>query len=104
DYIHAVETASLDNGDLSEDVVDRIRNPPQSTLNISDPNDVYSLKQFLAAQHSSQQTYHDFQLNHNERYPQDPMLSLEQVKSRIAAWTGVETIEQDMCRRFCMAF
>ncbi|KAF8490700.1 hypothetical protein JB92DRAFT_2754083, partial [Gautieria morchelliformis] len=50
------------------------------------------------------QTYGDIQANHNDRYPDEPMLSYEQIKSRITTWTGVEAILVEMCSKSCTAF
>jgi hypothetical protein len=49
-YIRAVANVSLDDGHLSEEVVACLHNPPQCVLEINDPHELYSLKQFLATQ------------------------------------------------------
>ena len=73
-FIKALRCASLDNGDLTEDALARLRHP-QHVLEIEDPNELYSLKQYLATQNASQQTYHDIRGNHHDRFPALPMLS-----------------------------
>ncbi|KAF8579391.1 hypothetical protein K439DRAFT_1620575 [Ramaria rubella] len=42
-FIQGLEQANLDNGDLSEDVLERLRHPPEEELSIEDPNDLYAL-------------------------------------------------------------
>jgi hypothetical protein len=92
DSIKAVENACLDNGDLSADVVAQIRSPPQDILTIEDPSELYSLKQYLAAQGASQHVYMSFHNNHNEVFPEMPMLSYEQIQKKVAHWSGIQPI------------
>ncbi|KAF8510434.1 hypothetical protein JB92DRAFT_2728038, partial [Gautieria morchelliformis] len=103
-FIEALRDASLDNGDLDVESLHHLRHPHQYALNIDDDNHLFSLKQFLADQNASRQTYTDHQRNHNERYPDDPMLSFAQVVSKVEEWSGVVPIVSDMCPKFCIAY
>ncbi|KAF8577252.1 hypothetical protein K439DRAFT_1418381 [Ramaria rubella] len=110
DFIKAIQVTLLDNGDLSNNVLTQLRNPPQHLLQLEDRPDLHSLKMFLAMQKSSQQTYEDVRLVHNEFYPDELMLSLrhdpsaDYPQSRVAEWSGVEVIVHDMCPEGCMAY
>ena len=103
-WIKALEDASLDNGHLSAEVLQRLRNPPQHKFHFDDADEFYSIKQFIATINASQQTYNNVRSNHNERFPDLPMLSLDQIKSKLGEWTGVETIQVDMCANSCIAY
>jgi len=65
DFIKALRCASLDKGALTKDALARLHHP-QHVLEIEDPNELYSLKQYLATQNASQQMYHDIHSNHND--------------------------------------
>jgi hypothetical protein len=92
DFIKVVEYACLDNGDLSTDVMAQIRSPPQDILTIEDPSELYSLKQYLVAQGASQHVYTSFRNNHNNAFPEMPMLSYEQIQKKVAHWSGIQPI------------
>ncbi|KAF8583438.1 hypothetical protein K439DRAFT_1647251 [Ramaria rubella] len=93
-FIKALENASLDNGNLSDE---QLKNPPQEVFCVNDPNELYSLKQYLAVQNASQG-------NHNSCYPKDPMLLHSQIKSKVAQWSGVEPMVHNMCPNSCMSY
>jgi len=56
-FVRAIKFASLNNGDLTPAIVMQLNNPLQEILQITDPNELYSLKQYLATQGASQKTY-----------------------------------------------
>jgi hypothetical protein len=104
DFIKALELATLDNGDLSEEALFRLRNPPQHELTLDNPDEKYSIKQFLTSMNSSQTTYQSFHENHNEHFPEHPMLSWDRLKTKLSEWTGIEAIKNDMCANSCIAY
>ncbi|KAF8573643.1 hypothetical protein K439DRAFT_1229992, partial [Ramaria rubella] len=104
DFIHAPQDASLDNGDLEEEALFRLCNPPEHELEIEDPDEIFSLEQFLATQNSSQETYAKICQSHNKRYPEEPMLLYHQIKRKVADWSGVEAIVHDMYLNLCVAY
>ncbi|KAF8583614.1 hypothetical protein K439DRAFT_1647178 [Ramaria rubella] len=81
DFIHALQDASLDNGDLEEEALF-----------------------WLSTQNSSQETYVKICQSHNKRYPEEPMLSYHQIKRKVVDWSGVEAIVHDMCPDSCVAY
>lgn len=57
DFIKEIRAATLDNGNLDDDLVDRLRNPPEQPADISDPDLRLSLDLFLAVTNASEETY-----------------------------------------------
>ncbi|KAF8574469.1 hypothetical protein K439DRAFT_1649767 [Ramaria rubella] len=104
EFIHAMEAASLDNGDLSEGILECIWGPSQVVLSITDQEELFTIKQFLACQGASQETYSAVRDNQNEFFPESPMISYEQVRNRIAKWSGIEAIMHDMCPNSCIVY
>ncbi|KAJ6459140.1 hypothetical protein C8R47DRAFT_1328050 [Mycena vitilis] len=103
-FIEAVKNASLDNGDLDEDALHRLRNPSREPVDVSDPAERYSLALFLATTHGSEQQYNDLRDAYLERHPENEVLSLAQIKRKVAEWSGVVPIESHMCREGCVAY
>ncbi|KAF8579996.1 hypothetical protein K439DRAFT_1298412, partial [Ramaria rubella] len=65
-----LQDASLDNGDLEEEALFWLHNPPEHELEIEDPDEIFFLEQFLATQNSSQETYAKICQSHNKRHPE----------------------------------
>lgn len=103
-FIWMLRNATLENSGLDSHSIYRLCNPATEPLQIDDPNEIYSLKQYIAAQHSSQNTYRTFQRNHNSHFPEFPMLSYEQIQKRLETWTGITPIMTAQCRNTCMAY
>jgi hypothetical protein len=103
-FVRALRNASLENGDLSAHFLERLHNPPTCELKVDDLDELYSLKQFLATENSLQQVYTNIQKNHNNCFPNKPMLSQDQIKIKMAEWSGVVPIVNDMCVNTCIAY
>ena len=56
-FIKEIQAASLDNGGLDDDILERLRNPPKEPTDISDPDTRLSLDLYLAVTNSSEDTY-----------------------------------------------
>ncbi|KIJ23359.1 hypothetical protein M422DRAFT_62428 [Sphaerobolus stellatus SS14] len=104
EFIRAIRAATLDNGDLDPTTLARLRNPPDEQLKIEDENEMFSLKQFIATSRGSEDTYRNIRINHNERYSDNAMLSLEQVQTKVQNWSGVIPIKKDQCFNTCIAY
>lgn len=106
DFIRALEVASLDDehNRLSEDAVERLRNPPTSPVDVSDPDFRLALDLFLAHLQSSQESYTLTREAILRRHPDDNIPSYDQMKRRIAEVTGVVPIIHHMCPNSCLAF
>jgi hypothetical protein len=104
DFIKEVQAATLDNGNLDNNLVYCLHNPPEQPADISDPNVWLSLDLFLAATNASKETYkvrHDAILR---RYPESGVLSYYAVKKRVAEISGVVAVYDNMCINSCHAF
>ena len=62
------------------------------------------LRIFLAQVNSSQRAYDETITAIRLAYPEDDILSLDQVKRRISRLTGIYAIEKDMCPNTCLAY
>ena len=65
---------------------------------------MYSLKQYLALQGASHKTYTAFQANHNDTFPDMPMLSYKQIDKKVGEWSGILLIVHHMCPVSCIAY
>jgi hypothetical protein len=106
EFIQALDTASLDDeySRLDLDSIGRLRNPPTSRPDISDPNFRLGLDLFLASIKSSQDTYNMSRDAVLRRHPDDKIPSYDQMKRRIAEITGIVPIVDDICKNSCIAF
>ena len=103
-FVDAVARATLNNSGLSDEVLLRLRDPPQHLLKIDDPSELYSLKQYLASQGASHKTYTAFRENHNDAFPDIPMLTYEQIDKRVGEWSGIHPIVHHMCPNSCITY
>lgn len=104
DFIHAVKNASLENGDLDDETLARLRDPPTEPLDISDPALRYSLDNFLATTNASEETYKANRDAYLRRHPENEVLSHAAIKKKVAEWSGVVPIRSEMCPKTCMAY
>jgi hypothetical protein len=86
EFICALKSASLDSGDLDAEALTRLQNPAEHVLEVSNPNNLFSLEQYLATQGPSQDTYMRICENHNKRYPGNEILSYEKVQISAMEW------------------
>jgi hypothetical protein len=103
-FIQEISCATLDNGKLDKDVISRIRNPIQDTVDISDPDQRLSLDLFIATRNASEATYHDVRTAIKRRSPDINVLSHHLVKELVAEISGVVSVQDDMCINSCHAF
>ena len=104
DFIKEICAATLENGNLDDDVIHRLRNPPEEPTDISDPDVRLSLDLFLAVTNASEETYHASRDAILRRYPDSGVLSYYAVKKLVAEITGVVAVYDDMCINSCHAF
>lgn len=99
EFIRALDGASLDKEDsrLDADTLHRLRNPPTSCVDLTDPDLRLGLDLFLASIKSSQDTYTMSRDAIIRRHPDDDIPTYDQMKRRIAEITGVVPIVDDMC-------
>jgi hypothetical protein len=106
EFIQALDIASLDDeySRLDSDSIERLRNPPTSRPDTTDPDFRLGLDLFLASIKSSQDTYHMSRDAVLRRHPDDKIPSYDRMKRRIAEITGIVPIVDDMCKNSCIAF
>lgn len=106
EFILALEKASLDDrfSKLGPEALWRLRNPPTCPANITTPDLRLGLDLFLSTINSSQQTYTDTRKAILRRHPDDDIPTYNQIKSQIVEITGVESTENDMCIKSCLAY
>jgi hypothetical protein len=104
EFIKEIRTATLDNGSLDGDVLERLRNPPKEPTDICDPDIRLSLDLFLAVTNASEDTYKSCREAIQRRHPDSNILSYYSVKKLVAEITGVIAVYDDMCINSCHAF
>ncbi|KDR65528.1 hypothetical protein GALMADRAFT_81760, partial [Galerina marginata CBS 339.88] len=104
EFKRALEKASLDNGDLDAEELDRLRNPVTKPVDIDDRDVLLSIKLFLSTSNASDQIYKNIHKNVVEDSPDCNILSHAQVKKALAELTGVHAIVHDMCPNSCIAY
>ena len=106
EFIQALDSATLDDeySRLDPDTLERLRNPPTSPANVSDPDFRLGLDLFLASLNASQATYNMSREGILRRHPDDHMPSYDQMKRAIAEITGIVPIVDDMCTNSCIAY
>jgi hypothetical protein len=103
-FIRLLREATLETSGMDAAAINKLRNPLTVPLVIENEDELYSLRQYIAASRGSQDIYRLFQANHNTRFPNHPMLSYEQVRKRLATWSGISPILTSQCPNTCMAF
>jgi hypothetical protein len=104
EFKRALEKASLDNGDLDDEELERLRNPVTQIVDIDDRDVLLSIKLFLSTSNASDQTYKNIHKDLVEDSPHRKILSHAQVKKALAELTGVHAIVHDMCPNSCIAY
>lgn len=89
---------------MDAETLARLRDPPTEPLDISDPTLRYSLDLFLAATHGSEDAYNKNREAYLRRHPENEVLSLAEIKNKVAEWSGVVPISSDMCPNTCVGY
>ncbi|KAJ7315520.1 hypothetical protein DFH08DRAFT_629013, partial [Mycena albidolilacea] len=81
-FIECLRGASLDNADeaLPLEVLEQLRNPPETPLTLDNPDYRLSLYIFLAVSNASEVTYDTVRLGILRRHPEDDILTYHRVK------------------------
>jgi hypothetical protein len=108
EFILLLKNASLDDpiSKLSDDALDRLRNPPRGPIDIDQPGIRHSISMYLALEHASQDAYNRIQRSTIRNFAQgnEDILSFYSVEKLISKYTGVESIDHDMCPNTCLAY
>lgn len=102
--IQEISSATLENDKLDPDMFERLRNPINEAIDISDPDTRLSLDLFMACNHASELTYKAVRDSVLRRIPNLNILSYYSVKKLVSEITGVGSVLDDMCINSCVAF
>ena len=103
-FIRSLQNASLDNDSLPPLVLQRLRTPLQHRADMTDPDLRCSIKMFLGSSTASEEVYTTMRDACMERNPDNQILSLDQVKRKVAELSGVSSVVHDMCQNSCLAY
>ncbi|KAF9232879.1 hypothetical protein BU15DRAFT_90555 [Melanogaster broomeanus] len=109
-FIQALRSASTTDPvtKLSDDALDRLRNPPNVPLLIDNPGVRHSISTYLALEHASQAAYEGVCRSSKHNFMGAPgaedVLSFHNVEKLISIHTGVEPLLHNMCPNTCHAF
>ena len=103
-FINSIRSATLDNGGLDDETIERLRNPPEGPPDVDNPDLILAIKIFLATTKASQDTYTDVGEVISERFPDCDFFSLDRLKRRIRNLTGITPLFYDMCDNSCIGF
>lgn len=103
-FINLLRNATLDDGTLDDEIIDRLRNPLQGPPEIDDPDLLLALKVFLATNNASEDCYAKVRDAVCGRFPECEFLSQDRLKRRITQLTGITSIVHDMCINSCIGY
>lgn len=109
-FVHSLQNASLNDGQLTEDRLDRLLNPIEEGVDLLDgPNGrdrdlLLSLRLFLAHTTSSQENYEASIDAASIAIPDCKPLHHNAVRKKLEELTGVYAIYDDLCVTSCVAF
>ena len=104
EFIAQISRATYRDCKLDESTIDRLKNPLEDLVDISNPNIRLSLDLFLSCENASEETYNSVRQSILTRFPDTDVLSYYLVKKCVADITGVYAISDDMCINSCHAF
>ena len=105
-FITQIQNASLDDVrmQLDTDVLNHLCHPPQEEMELDDPNLQLALDLFLAVSNSSQETYHSVHKAILHCYPQEDMLTYDQIKHHATQLSGITPLIHNMCVNSCITY
>jgi hypothetical protein len=104
EFINEIRHATLDNGKLPDDVIERLRNPLKGPVDIEDSDIILSLDLYKSCDNASEATYNSVRQSIIRRFPACNILSYYSVKKVVAETSGVISVLDDMCVNSCHAF
>ncbi|KAF8962352.1 hypothetical protein BDZ97DRAFT_1123753 [Flammula alnicola] len=103
-FIEAIKNATLDNGKLDASATERLRNPDEEIIDISDPDTRFSLDLYMSCTNASEATYNSVRQSILRRFPETDILSHYLAKKLVSDISGVVSVCDDMCINSCHAF
>ena len=109
-FITTVRNASFQDpiAKTTDTMLTRLRDPPQAPIQIDSPGVRHSISVYLALEHASRNAYERVIKSTRENFLGAPgvetCLRFGAVEDLLAAYTGIEPIEHDMCPNSCIGF
>lgn len=109
DFIKHIEDAKLDEMALPQHIIDRLRTPQASTINLEEDEALRAgLELFVGTKHLPEEVYNTARNVYNRSMQRQgvdmTMPSLYTVKEQMQEMTGVHPIMHDMCPNSCIAY
>ncbi|KAF9488107.1 hypothetical protein BDN71DRAFT_1594136 [Pleurotus eryngii] len=79
-FIEALQKATLENCGMEEEDIERLRNPPEESFELTDPALRFSLDIYLGVLNASEAIYNSIRDAYLRRHPNEIMFSLDQIK------------------------
>lgn len=106
-FIRALQRASLDDpcAKLNDAALQRLRHPLQEPLHIEEPAIRHGIISYFALEHSTNKAYERIRNSAARNFEGAAEIpSHARIERLIAEYTGIESIEHDMCPDTCVAF
>ncbi|KAG2338304.1 hypothetical protein BDR05DRAFT_952037 [Suillus weaverae] len=106
-FIRALQSASLDDpcAKLNNAALQRLRHPLQEPLHIEEPAIRHGIISYFALEHSANEAYERIRNSAARNFEGAAEIpSHARIERLIAEYTGIESIEHDMCPDTCVAF
>ena len=109
-FIMALKNALLNDpvAHLGEEALKRLWNPPDEVICIDNPGTRFSIAAYLALENTSQIMYNRVcqaaRIAFASAPGGDSILSFHNIEKLIASYTGVVSIEHDMCHNTCIVY
>ncbi|KAL0056963.1 hypothetical protein AAF712_016418 [Marasmius tenuissimus] len=106
EFIDLLKDAKLDSDieQLDPEFLARLRNPPHTPFKLLNRDERLSIELFLADSRGSDDTYTETCQAIKRAFPDCKLLSLYEVKARVAEYTNMVAIWRDMCLNSCLAY
>lgn len=79
EFIRLLQNATLETSGLAPDVLERIRNPPEDSFEINEPDLELAIKLHLALANASDEAYHAIRDAIQQRFPDSEIPTLHKV-------------------------
>ncbi|KAL0056640.1 hypothetical protein AAF712_016754 [Marasmius tenuissimus] len=104
EFIRLIRAATLDDGHCPEEVINRLRKPLETPVDISDPSIRLAIDTYLATSNASDDTYTAFREAYKRKHPDEPFKTHKEIKSLVEEITGIVSVWYDMCINSCIGY
>ncbi|KAI0823245.1 hypothetical protein BC628DRAFT_1453871 [Trametes gibbosa] len=92
EFIRLLQTATLEGSNLTPEVIEGIRNPPNQGLTIDDPDLMLWIEVYMAVGNASEETFNAVRDGIIQRFPTVKSMSLYKVKKAVEKLSGVSCV------------